>query len=142
MDAATTAYMRRQPASSIRRERELQPEGTPAAAARRLVEIGGGKIDDQTAKRFGQVLHRFTSVAGGILIASQPARRHPVGSSIVAALASFLIFDEAASFLSGAAPSPHRYPWQTHLRGLIGHFLYGAVVGVLLHVGRRSIARA
>jgi hypothetical protein len=51
-------------------------------------------------------------------------------------MAGFLLVDEAANSLF-FTPPPQAYPVESHLRGVVGHLVFGATLGALLALARR-----
>ncbi|MGI9090721.1 MAG: DUF1440 domain-containing protein [Gemmatimonadaceae bacterium] len=77
---------------------------------------------------------RITHYALGILPAALygaflRGRMHDLGSArgLAYGLALFALEDELANPLLGTSGPPGVYPWQAHVRGLVGHLTYGAV---------------
>ena len=44
----------------------------------------------------------------------------------------FVLWDELLSAAAGVAGPPTKYPWQAHLRGLVGHLALGLATHVAL----------
>ena len=60
-----------------------------------------------------------------------------LGRGALFGLVTFLITDELLKPMVGAAESPREYPWQFHVRRMIGHTTYGLVnAGVRKAVSR------
>lgn len=62
------------------------------------------------------------------------------GFGLLFGAAFFLLVDEGANTLLGIMPSPQRFPWQAHPRGLAGHLVYGAAADTLLKGADRARA--
>ena len=138
MDAATGWYWERQGKASRRREDEIAPGGAPVLAGRKLAGWVGRKVTDDEAARIGFVVHRSLGVAYGMTAAAL-ARAGATGlirAGITAGTAAFLLVDEG---VVGAVftPPPWAYPVESHLRGAVGHLVYGAAAGAMLSVARR-----
>jgi hypothetical protein len=59
-----------------------------------------------------------------------------VAAGLAAGMGGFLLVDELANSLF-FTPPPQAYPPESHLRGLVGHLTFGAVLGILLALARR-----
>jgi|ERR1051325_2667761 hypothetical protein len=97
-------------------------------AAEKLAALLGAELEDEERKAFGTAIHWALGISSGLVYgALRPYLRRP-GSGIVFGLAFWLLMDEAALTLLGIAPPPQKFPWQTHVRGLVGHVVLGAVL--------------
>ena len=68
-------------------------------------------------------------------------RRLPVvraGSGALYGLGLFVVLDEATAPLLGLASGPHRYPWQSHARGLVSHVVLGMGTETVLRLFDRA----
>jgi len=137
MDKATTWYYGRQSDESKQREQELLPEGAPIASARTLTSwVGIEPTEDQT-ETIAKTLHQSLGQLYGVVAASMTRRgANPVTAGLASGAGGFLLVDELANSLF-FTPPPQAYPFESHLRGVIGHLTFGATLGVLLAVARR-----
>jgi hypothetical protein len=137
MDRATTWFYGRQSDASKGREQELLPEGAPVAVARKLAGLVGAEPTDDQAGRLAAAMHQGLGQGYGVAAAALTRRGNPPRAARRAAgLGGFLLVDELANSLF-FTPPPQAYPAESHLRGLVGHLTFGAVLGVLLAVARR-----
>ena len=137
MDRATTWFYERQSDASRQRENELLPEGAPMASARKLAGlIGAEPTDDQTGQ-LAAAMHRSLGQLYGVAAAALTRRGvPPVAAGVAIVVGGFLLVDELANGLF-FTPPPQAYPVESHLRGLVGHLIFGAATGILLSVARR-----
>jgi hypothetical protein len=137
MDKATTWFYERQSDASKQRENGLLPEGAPMASARRLAGLVGAEPTDEQAGQLAAALHQCLGQLYGV-VAAALARRGvaPVTAGLATGAGGFLVVDELANSLF-FTPPPQAYPVESHLRGVVGHLVFGATLGVLLAVARR-----
>jgi hypothetical protein len=137
MDRATTWFYERQSDASKRRETELLPEGAPLAAARKLAGLVGADPTDEQAGQLAAAMHQSLGQSYGVTAAALTrAGVPPLAAGVATGVAGFVLFDEAANGLF-FTPPPQAYPLESHLRGVVGHLTFGAVLGLLLALARR-----
>lgn len=133
-------YNRHRP--GVRRSERHARDGVPAleVLAERVSTGIGLSLTSRQRQASGTALQWAMGISGGITYAG--LRHWLLGRGLSRGLlygASFsLVVDEGLTPLLGLAPSPTRFPWQTHVRGFIGHLVYGAAVEAtirLLHDG-------
>lgn len=132
MDRATGWYFGRQSEASRRREEQVAPGGAPVLVGRKLAGLVGRDVTDDQAARIGSVVHRVLGMTYGMTAAAL-ARKGvaPLGAGIATGAVAFVVVDEA--FLSAFfTPPPQAYPIESHLRGVMGHLVYGTAAGVML----------
>jgi uncharacterized membrane protein YagU involved in acid resistance len=129
MNRVTSALYRREP--PLARMRESQANAgrySNEIAAQKLCRLLGRELDDEQLTQAGRALHAAMSVGAGALY-GVARRRLPVlarGAGTLFGVTFFLAVDELANVALGLAPGPRAYPWQTHVRGLAGHLVFGA----------------
>ena len=137
MDKATTWFYGRQSDASKERENQLLPEGAPMASARKLAALVGAEPTDEQAGQIATALHQCLGQGYGVTAAALTRRGNPpLAAGLAAGMGGFLLVDELANSLF-FTPPPQAYPAESHLRGLVGHLTFGAVLGVLLALARR-----
>jgi hypothetical protein len=137
MDQATSWYLERQSEASKQREEEIAGGGTPELVGKKLARlVGRDDVTDEAAIRIGSVVHRSLGMAFGMAAAAL-ARKvvRPLTAGIATGAAAFVVVDEA--FLSALfTPPPWAYPFERHLRGVVGHLGYGVTAGAMLSAAR------
>ena len=130
MDAATTLFYARQTEGSKRREEELAPGGTLVQVGKQLGQAAGRDLSDAAAGRVGLALHRTMGMAYGV-VAHALARRgmRPLAAGLTVGGAAWAIVDEGT-----ALPTFTSYPVESHLRGVVGHGVFGLAAGALLEL--------
>jgi hypothetical protein len=138
MDAATNAVLRRQSEASVRRQDELAPGGAPALLVRRAAKLAGGDVGVERSGRYAMVLHRTLASSYGLASAALVRRnRPPLAAALLAAGAAFLLVDEGMTILR-IVPGPQEWPWESHVRGLVGHLALALGIGGLLTLMDRA----
>lgn len=131
MDQVTTAMFASQAAEVTEREEAARPNGKGAVTnlIDRLSTMAGTELTADQRSRLEQGLHYGLGVVPGALYALL-RRRAPLVGAAGGLLYGFLLWavnDEYASTALGLAGPPEIYPAETHLRGLVGHLVLGAL---------------
>ncbi|GAA3731029.1 hypothetical protein HDA32_005616 [Spinactinospora alkalitolerans] len=142
MDVATWTMYRKEPPELLEQEKRARVFGKDVAhaAARRLARMAGSDVARDEPNAGGIFVHYLLGIGPGVAYA-QLRRRHPwiaAGKGALWGTALFVINDEVAGPLARVASGPRSYPWQTHVRGLVGH----VVLGVATHVVLDALDRA
>jgi hypothetical protein len=130
MDAATTAFYRRQSEASKRREAELASGGTLVQLGRQLGQVAGRHLDDAAAGRVGVAVHRTFGTTYGVIASALVGRgMPPLRAGPAVAAVAWAVVDEGTSL-----PLLTSYPLVSHVRGIVGHAVLGLTVGALLEL--------
>lgn len=136
MDRVTWAMQDRQPRDAIERERAAWREGLDVShlLGYRLAKAVGAPVNRNQPSTLGMVTHYLLSIGPAVLYAALRERdlRFAADRGVLYGFAIFALWDEALSAATGIAGPPSAYPWQAHLRGLIGHLSLGAATHVAL----------
>jgi hypothetical protein len=140
MDRVDWFLYRREPARSRHRTWGVRPQGKDPAhvLASRASEALGGEPVPQ-GHPAGLAVHYAIGVAPAALYGALRERVPAVGagSGLAFGAAMFVIEDEIANPLLGAAAAPQRYPWQPHARGFVSHLVYGVAADAALTLAQR-----
>ena len=127
-----TWYMwdRQDPATLRQEEQEARTEGMDPAhvTANRVARVFGKQLHPSQPHPAGVAVHYGIGIAPAIAYAAL-RRRTPAlaaGGGLLYGLGLFLMVDEGVVPALGLAGGPSEYPWQTHVRGLVGHLVLGA----------------
>lgn len=138
MDVVTWTIYRREDPGTLLREKQVRSFGKdPAhAAAQGLARLAGSDAAQTEPNAAGIAIHAGLGMVPGALY---PALRRRLpwlrsGRGAVYGLALFVVNDEIAGRLLGIMGPQRRYPWRTHLRGLLGHVVLGVVTETTLNV--------
>ena len=131
MDRVTTAMLDAQPPEVTAAERAAAPNGKSAVGnlVDRLSRTAGVELTPEQEALAGQAIHYALGVVPGALYGVL-RRRAPLigaGGGLVYGFLLWLIADEVVNSALGLSAPPDAYPPQTHLRGLVGHLVLGAV---------------
>jgi hypothetical protein len=139
MDGATNAFLRRQSEASVRRQDELAPGGAPAVLVRRTARVAGVDLSVERSQRYALVLHRTLASSYGLASAAlvRPTRP-PMLASLIATGAALALVDEGLSILR-IVPAPQKWPWESHVRGVLGHLTLAVGIGALLALADRLV---
>lgn len=134
MDLATDAYLARQSERSVCRQDELAPGGAPALFIRRAAGLAGAEIGVERSEAQALVLHRaLTSAYGAAAAALVSSERSPMRAGLLATTAALVLVDEGLPALR-IVPPPQQWPFESHVRGVVGHLTLGLGIGAILSV--------
>lgn len=129
MDQITSFFAEQEGPEVLSSETRVRPEGdTPQTLmAKKLAETAGYELAPRQTAYGGSIAHYAVGVLPAAAYAASRSRRGPSwGRGMILGLGMFVLQDEIGNWAFGLADRPDQYPWQTHLRGLIGHLGYGA----------------
>jgi hypothetical protein len=137
MDVATWALYRRHSLATLVQEKQNRPFGKdPAhAAAERLRRLAGTEVQEEP-NALGIAMHFQLGMAPAVAYA-RLRRRMPwlrAGRGVVYGSLLYVVNDEIAGRVLGIMGRQRDYPWQAHLRGLVGHVVLGVVTEATLDV--------
>ncbi len=138
MDVATWWMYRLESSEALQGEKRARPKGMdPAhAAARYLAETIGSDAAEEEPNAGGIAIHYLLGMAPGAAYA-RLRRRLPwlrAGRGAMYGAALFVMNDEIANRLLRLSGPQGNYPWQAHLRGLVGHVVLGVVTESTLNL--------
>lgn len=131
MDWITTVMYEHE--SQQAKDRENAARGDLMAyetAAEKGADLLGRELSDEQRKTLGAGIHWTLGVSAGTVygLVRNQTRAAGLGSGLAYGTVFWLAMDEAALTLLGLTPPPPEFPWQTHMRGLVGHLVFGVVV--------------
>lgn len=135
MDVATWALYRRQSPRTLLQEKEVRPFGVDPAhvAAARVRQLLGAEV--QPEPNAGGIFIHYQLGMAPAMAYVRLRRRWPWLRAGRGALYGALLFaanDEIGGRLLGLMGRQRDYPWQAHLRGLVGHVVLGMVTELTL----------
>ncbi|WP_219417393.1 DUF1440 domain-containing protein [Pseudonocardia nigra] len=146
MDVVTWWMYRRQDPAALRREEQTRVRGkdTAHAAARRLAELVGSDAARDEPNAAGLVIHYALGIVPAAVYVRQRRSRRwlRAGRGAVYGLLLAIANDEIAGRLLGITGPQRNYPWQAHLRGVVGHVVLGIVTEAMLRALEENTARA
>ncbi|HUH12794.1 MAG TPA: DUF1440 domain-containing protein [Longimicrobiales bacterium] len=133
---ALTRFLYEHESEEAREEEEEARGGATAyeVAAERGAEAVGAELTKKQRRRAGTGLHWGLGVGAGAVYGVIRTRVPFVGEAEGVGFGStfFLLIDEGVVPLLGLTPGPAAFPWQTHVRGLAGHVVFGMVADATL----------
>lgn len=136
MDRATTLFQAMQPEADRQREQAVSPGVAYEVAAEKAAGAAGIDLREGERRALGSAFH-FGLGIGWAPLYPLLRRRLQLPPSLAAlgtGLLLFAIVDEGLNTIIGSSAPPQAYPLTTHLRGLAGHLVYGAVVALLVEL--------
>jgi len=141
MDVATSWFYDQQSDASKAREEEVFPGGAIVNGGREVARMLGIDADEQRIEQLGIGAHRGMAMAygaiGGMLVGFG---MRPMRAGLIIGALAFVLVDEALNAVQ-LEPSPTDFPVEAHLRGVVGHVTYGAVLGAGLTLARPFLRR-
>lgn len=136
MDKITWYMYKNEDPKAFLKEKKAQVHGNYVAhvAVDKVLDATGKKLSDKQHFYAGKGVHYFLGIAPGMLYG---VYRHKVkgldaGMGSLYGFGLFVMMDEILGPVLGLASGPMAYPWQAHVRGLVGHLAVGMVTdGVL-----------
>lgn len=137
MDVVTWWMYRRESPRDQDREHAARAFGmdTAHAAVRKFARTVGSPAGREQPNGAGIAVHYGLGMVPAALYV-RLRRRYPwlrAGGGALYGFVLFVINDEIAAPLIGVAGGPGKYPWQAHLRGLVGHVVLGMVTDAMLN---------
>ena len=136
MDRVTWMLQDRQNRQAIRREREAWPEGLDVSHALgyKLAGAAGLPAAKNQPSTLGITTQYCLSIGPAILYAALRERdlRFAADRGLLYGFLIFILWDELLSAATGTAAPPTKYPWQAHMRGLVGHLALGVATHIAL----------
>jgi hypothetical protein len=107
-----------------------------SVAVEKAADVVGRELSDEGRKRLEVKLNLGLSMGAG---AAYALLRHRVpaagwGRGLAFGALFWLLVDEVGNTVLGLTPPPNKFPWQTHMRGLIGHLVLGLVTETVLEL--------
>lgn len=136
MEPVTTAMYNAESAADKAREKRVQPKYAYVVAAERTFGLFGARLDEQSAQRWGSYFHYALGASWGLIYVIVRALTgwNPLILGLGLGLVMFLLVDEAMNWALGFSPPPDRFPMSTHVRGLVGHLVYGVAVAAVAEI--------
>ena len=105
-------------------------------AVEKAARMAGQELADEERKRLEVALNLVLSMSAGATYAllRQRLPGADLGHGLVFGIAFWLLGDEIGNPVLGLTPPSADFPWQTHIRGLVGHVVFGLVAETVLEL--------
>jgi hypothetical protein len=138
MDRITWYMYKHEDPMAYKQEKEAQKEGKYVAhvAADKMINALGVNATDKQHYYAGKTVHYLLGMVPAALYAvfRHRAEELTFGRGLAFGLGLFIVSDEITAPLLGLSSGPRAYPWQAHVRGLVGHLAVGATTDAVLKV--------
>jgi hypothetical protein len=126
-----------------RREDEVRPGPPYAIAARKAADLVGLDLSDEQLGRLALAFHYGLAIQWAPLYAILRRRTSlaPVPAGLATGAAMSLIADEMMTPAMGFSAPNRAYPLATHVRGFLGHLVFGLGVAATTELGWRLLRR-
>jgi uncharacterized membrane protein YagU involved in acid resistance len=121
------------PESTRKEEQDVRPGPPPKMAASQTSKWLDLDLNKKQMKMLAQGMHFGLGVGWAPLygLLRRYSRMSPLGAGIITGMSMSIIVDEALNPALGFTAPSDEYPPATHVRGVLGHLVYGlAVAGV------------
>ena len=143
MDQVTWGMYLREDRKAFRQEQAARIGGKDVAhvAAGKLARVVGTALAPGQPRPAGVAVHYALGIGPGALYGALRKRVDRVGAGrgLLYGLALFVVNDELLNPILGLSSGPTAYPWQAHVRGLVGHLTLGVATDVVLDVLDQSM---
>ncbi len=136
MQPVTTKLRELAPEADKEREKAVSPGPPYRIGAQKAAALVGVKLDEKQLETAASAMPYTVGIAGGLLYVAlrRVARMNPVMAAVASGMALFFAVDEGLTPTLGLSAPNNMYPLSTHLRGFLGHLVYGAGVAVTADV--------
>jgi hypothetical protein len=136
MDIATWIMYRKEAPELLEQEKRARIYGKDVAhaTARHLARMVGSDAARAEPNAGGILIHYLLGIGPGVAYAKL-RQKYPTitaGKGALWGFGLFVVNDEIAGPLLHVAGPAKAYPWQTHVRGLVGHVVVGVVTHLVL----------
>lgn len=106
-------------------------------AAKKTAQAVGVELDDRQAAKVGMALHYGLGLGWAPVYMWLRRSRGlgPLSAGVVAGTSMYVVVDEVVNPVFRFTPGPTAYPLVTHVRGLLGHLVYGVALAVGVEAG-------
>lgn len=130
---------------SVKMREELVRPGPPfRVAAQKSADLAGMHLDPDQLDQLGMAFHYGSGVAWGAVycLMRRAAGMQSLGAGVATGASMSIILDELVTPALGFSAPNREYPAATHVRGFLGHLVYGAAVAVAAESLYALVARA
>lgn len=131
-----------EPEQARKHEERVRPGPPFQIAAQKMSEGLGLNLHDSQRQTLGMALHYGLGMAWGPVytLVARRSGTHPLLAGLLTGAAMSILADEFMTPAMGASAPNREYPLVTHLRGFVGHLVFGVSVAataeLLYRLGR------
>jgi len=143
MGKATTFMYQQQTDEAKQQEQDESYGVAYNVAAKKTAALAGKQLSQDQASKAGMAIH-YALALGWVPVYMVARRRFgmtPFGAGAASGLSMAVLVDEIGNPLLGFTPPPQKYPLVSHLRGLVGHLVYGLAVAAIVEAGWKLTGR-
>jgi hypothetical protein len=124
-----------------KREDEARPGEPYAIAARKAADLVGLRLCDKQHERLALAFHHGLAIQWAPLypLLRRRTSLSPVAAGLATGAAMSLVADEMMTPALGFSAPNRAYPLSTHLRGFVGHLVFGLGVAATTEAGWRLL---
>lgn len=143
MDALGEALYARESDAAKEREAQVEPKSALAVLSERILGAAGREPAPDEVNRLTTAIHWAFGTSNGALYSLLDGKLPAISATLAVPFSLALFaFDELGLPAFGLTPWPQVFPNETHVRSLVNHLAYGAVLAVtfrgLTHLGKAS----
>ena len=118
------------PEKTRQREQRVRPGPPYRVAAEKSASLANLELDKQDTKRLGKAFHYASGIGWGPVycLLRRSFGIKPLGAGVATGMSMSLILDEFLTPALGFSAPDEDYPAAAHVRGLLGHLVYGLAV--------------
>lgn len=130
MEKASSLFYELAPKKIKEIENQVRPGSPPQIAAQKAAALFGKTLSAEEAEKAGTVVHIGLGMCMAPLYAVIKNTTHmsPLTVGLITGVTISCIVDEGITPKLGFSAPNRDYPWQTHLRGVAAHLVYGLAI--------------
>lgn len=115
------------PEKTRQQEQRVRPGPPFRVAAEKTADLAGFDLDEREMQAAGMVFHYASGVGWGPVycLMRRAAGMGSLGAGVAAGMSMSVILDELVTPALGFSAPNEDYPAAAHVRGLLGHLVYG-----------------
>ena len=136
MNPVTTKLQELAPEADKAKEKAVSPGSPYRIGVQKAAHLLGITLTEEQVKTMASAAPYTVGIAGGLLYVGlrRSLRLNPLLAGLISAMALFVIVDEGLTPALGLSAPDRAYPVSTHLRGFLGHLVYGATAAATAEI--------
>ncbi len=143
MSPVTTKLYELQSDESKKREQDASYGVAYNVAARETANVVGIELSEEQVSKAGMAMHYGLGLTWAPIYMWLRRSRgmSPLRAGMASGVSMYLLVDELLNPVFRFTPPPQAYPLATHVRGLLGHIVYGLGLAGVVEAGWRLLRR-